>query len=151
MRASNLLGFEPTMELKQSIIPGFLVLLGTGKFLASSNGPVHFVEPPVRVDPQAVVGWADVPSPCHHYDHSYMQGVMGMAQHFMGISRQSGEEHQFDFTGQGTVLMQSSEAVVETPAMVAEIEGQIGMLGVPGLQRVQARVQQQLAAHQSQL
>ena len=151
VRASNLLGFEPTMELKQSIIPGFLVLLGTGKFLASSNGPVHFVEPPVRVDPQAVVGWADVPSPCHHYDHSYMQGVMGMAQHFMGISRQSGEEHQFDFTGQGTVLMQSSEAVVETPAMVAEIEGQIGMLGVPGLQRVQARVQQQLAAHQSQL
>ena len=46
--------------------------------------------------------------------------------------------------------MQSSEKVVETPAMVAEIEGQIAMLGVPGLQRVQQRVQQQLAAQQSQ-
>ena len=150
VRASNLLGFAPTLELKQSIIPGFLVLIGTGKFLASSNGPVHFVEPPVRVDPQAVVGWADVPSPCHHYDHSYMQGVMGMARAFSGMGGTSGEEHQFDFGGQGTVLMQSSEAVVETPAMVAEIEGQIGMLGVPGLQRVQQRVQQQLAAQQSQ-
>jgi uncharacterized protein (AIM24 family) len=150
VRAGNLLGFDPSMELKQSIIPGFLVLIGTGKFLASSNGPVHFMEPPVRVDPQAVVGWADVPSPCHHYDHSYMQGVMGMARAFSGFGGSSGEEHQFDFTGKGTVLMQSSEAVVETPAMIAEIEGQIGILGVPGLQRVQARVQQQLAAQQQQ-
>ena len=126
------------------------LLIGTGKFLASSNGPVHFVEPPVRVDPQAVVGWADVPSPCHHYDHSYMMGAMGMARAFSGFGGQSGEEHQFDFGGKGTVLMQSSEKVVETPAMVAEIEGQIAMLGVPGLQRVQQRVQQQLAAAQSQ-
>ena len=75
---------------------------------------------------------------------------MGMARAFSGFGGQSGEEHQFDFGGKGTVLMQSSEAVMETPAMVAEIEGQIAMLGVPGLQRVQQRVQQQLAAQQSQ-
>jgi hypothetical protein len=61
VRAPNLLGFDPGLALKQSIIPGFLTLLGTGRFLASSNGSVHFIEPPVRVDPQAVVGWSDCP------------------------------------------------------------------------------------------
>ena len=65
------------------------MLIGTGKFVASSNGPVHFIEPPIRVDPQAVVGWADVPSPCHHYDHSYMQGVMGMAARLQRASAAS--------------------------------------------------------------
>lgn len=150
VRATNLLGYEPArMELKQSIIPGFLTLIGTGKFLASSNGPVHFVEPPVRVDPQAVVGWADVPSPCHHYDHTYMQGVMGLAQMFSGFGGQSGEEHQFEFTGQGTVLMQSSEEVRDSPAMLREIEGQMGTLGTPGLRHLQARIQQRLAAEQA--
>jgi len=43
VRAGNLLGFDPSgLELKQSIIPGFLTLIGSGKFLASSNGAVHF-------------------------------------------------------------------------------------------------------------
>ena len=45
IRAYNLLGFAPTLELKQSIVPGFLTLIGTGKFLASSSGPVIFAEP----------------------------------------------------------------------------------------------------------
>ena len=85
VRASSLLGFEPTMELKESIVPGYLTLLGTGKFLASSNGPVHFVEPPVRVDPDALLGWADCPTPCHHYDHAYMRGALGMARAMTGI------------------------------------------------------------------
>ncbi|SPT56653.1 AIM24 family protein [Actinomadura madurae] len=62
VRAGNLLAFEPGLELKQSIIPGFLTLIGTGRFVAASNGPVHFVEPPIRVDPQALLGWADCPS-----------------------------------------------------------------------------------------
>ena len=110
VRASSLLGFEPTMELKESIVPGFLTLLGTGKFLASSNGPVHFLEPPLRVDPDALVGWADCPTPCHHYDHAYMRGALGMARAMTGLGGQSGEEHQFDFRGAGTVLMQSSES-----------------------------------------
>lgn len=37
IRAANLLAFETSLDLKQSIVPGFLTLLGTGKFLASSN------------------------------------------------------------------------------------------------------------------
>jgi uncharacterized protein (AIM24 family) len=109
IRSGNLLAFQPGLALKQSIIPGFLTLIGTGKFVAASNGAVHFVEPPIRVDPQALVGWADCPSPCHHYDHAYMRGALGMARAMTGIGGQSGEEHQFDFRGAGTVLMQSSE------------------------------------------
>ncbi|MDQ1202857.1 uncharacterized protein (AIM24 family) [Rhodococcus sp. SORGH_AS303] len=77
IRASNLLAFEPGLELKQSIVPGFLTLLGTGKFLASSNGAVVFAEPPVRVDPQALVGWADCPAPSHHFDAQWMQSFLG--------------------------------------------------------------------------
>ena len=75
LRAANLLAFDATLELKQSIVPGFLTLLGTGKFLASSSGPVIFAEPPIRVDPQALVGWADCPSPSHHYDAGWMIGL----------------------------------------------------------------------------
>lgn len=77
IRSGNLLAFQPSLSLKQSIVPGFLTLIGTGKFVAASNGPVVFMEPPIRVDPQALVGWADCPSPCHHYDHGYMTGLMG--------------------------------------------------------------------------
>jgi uncharacterized protein (AIM24 family) len=146
VRAPNLLGFEPTMQLKQSIIPGFLTLIGTGKFLASSNGPVHFLEPPVRVDPQALVGWADVPSPCHPYDHAYMQGIMGLASHMTGLRGVSGEEHQFDFTGDGTVIIQSSEQIRETKALVREMEAQLGLLGLPSLQSLQQKVQQRIMA-----
>ncbi|ACY97803.1 MULTISPECIES: AIM24 family protein [Thermomonospora] len=146
VRAGNLLAFEPTLELKQSIVPGFLTLIGTGRFIAASNGPVHFVEPPIRVDPQALLGWADCPSPAHHYDHSYMRGVLGTARALFGIGGTSGEEHQFDFTGQGTVLMQSSETVRDGDAVLRDLEHQIGMLGVPGLRRLQRVIAQRLAA-----
>ncbi|MEE1938726.1 AIM24 family protein [Streptomyces sp. TRM 70361] len=112
IRSGNLLAFEPSLSLKQSIIPGFVTLLGTGKFVAASNGEVHFVEPPVRVDPQALVGWADCPSPCHHYDHGYMRGVLGGLRAVTGIGGTSGEEHQFDFVGAGTVLIQSTEVLM---------------------------------------
>jgi uncharacterized protein (AIM24 family) len=135
IRASNLLAFQTSLELKQSIVPGFLTLIGTGKFLASSNGPVIFVEPPVRVDPQALVGWADCPSPSHHYDLNWMSNFLASASAFFG--RESGEERQFDFTGAGTVLMQSSEAVKEDPALMRSVQSQaealsltqMGMLG----------------------
>ncbi len=146
VRASSLLGFEATLQLKQSIVPGFLTLIGTGKFLASSNGPVHFVEPPVRVDPQALVGWADCPSPCHHYDHTYMESVMGMVGSMFGRGG-SGEEHQFDFTGSGTVLMQSSETVDDT-GVLREMQSQVHGLGVPGLQQMQATINQRLMQEQ---
>ncbi|MDI5962709.1 AIM24 family protein [Streptomyces sp. SL13] len=113
IRSGNLLAFSPGLALKQSIIPGFLTLIGTGKFVAASNGAVVFVEPPIRVDPQALVGWADCPSPCHHYDHSYLRGVLGGVRMLTGLGGLSGEEHQFEFAGAGQVLLQSSETLMD--------------------------------------
>jgi uncharacterized protein (AIM24 family) len=112
IRSGNLLAFAPGLALKQSVIPGFLTLLGTGTFVAASNGAVHFVAPPVRVDPRALVGWADCPTPCHHYDHAYLRGVWGGVRAHTGIGGMSGEEHQFEFVGGGQVLVQSSESVL---------------------------------------
>jgi len=146
IKAGNLMGFAPTLELKQSIVPGFVTLLGTGTFLASSNGPVIFVEPPFRADPEALLGWADCPSPAVHYDTEWMAASMaGMLQGALG--RESGEERQFAFVGAGTVLLQSSEVVREDPALLRTIEqqthqlsnSQAGSLG----QRLVARAQQQ--------
>ena len=147
IRAANLLAFDASLELKQSIVPGFLTLLGTGKFLASSSGPVIFVDPPVRVDPQALVGWADCPSPSHHYDATWMHGFLGAAMGHFGMT--SGEERQFDFTGSGTVLLQSSEKVMEDVHLVRQIEGQLAGLGVGGLTTLQQSIAQRLA-HQQQ-
>jgi hypothetical protein len=146
LRAANLLAFDSTLELKQSIVPGFLTLIGTGKFLASSSGPVIFAEPPIRVDPEALVGWADCPSPSHHYDAGWMQGFLGGLTGMMG--RQSGEERQFDFTGAGTVLLQSSENAVADPQLLQQIQSQVGVLGLPALQQLQMTVQQRIASQQ---
>ncbi|WP_078911002.1 AIM24 family protein [Streptomyces sp. NRRL WC-3742] len=126
VRSGNLLAFDPTLRLKQSIIPGFLTLLGTGRFVAASNGPVHFVEPPIRVDPQALVGWADCPAPCHHYDHEYLHGVVGGLRRLTGIGGASGEEHQFEFIGAGQVLLQSSEQLMAERA-VGVVENEAGV------------------------
>lgn len=63
IRAANLLAFSPRLALKQSVVPGYVTLIGTGKFLASSNGPVMFVDPPIRVDPEALVGGPTAPAP----------------------------------------------------------------------------------------
>ena len=144
IRASNLLAFQTSLELKQSIVPGFLTLIGTGKFLASSNGPVIFVEPPVRVDPQALVGWADCPSPSYHYDTNWMQGFLAAATAFFG--RESGEERQFDFTGAGTVLMQSSESVLEDPALLRTVQAQAESLSVPQMSTLAALLAQRSQA-----
>ena len=128
VRSGNLLAYEPSLSLKQSIVPGFLTLIGTGKFVAASNGPVHFMEPPVRVDPQALVGWADCPSPCHHYDHGYLKGVLGGIRALTGLGGASGEEHQFEFVGSGTVLIQSTEQL-----MAEQATGSVpAEAGVPG-------------------
>jgi uncharacterized protein (AIM24 family) len=128
IRSGNLLAFEPSLSLKQSIIPGFLTLIGTGKFVAASNGQVHFMEPPVRVDPQALVGWADCPSPCHHYDHQYLRGVIGGIRAMTGTGGTSGEEHQFEFTGAGTVLLQSTENLLAEQA-TGTVPDQRGVAG----------------------
>ncbi|TKA09648.1 AIM24 family protein [Actinacidiphila oryziradicis] len=133
IRSGNLLAFQPGLSLKQSIIPGFLTLIGTGKFVAASNGAVHFVEPPIRVDPEALVGWADCPSPCHHYDHAYMRGVLGGVRALTGFGGTSGEEHQFEFVGAGQVLLQSTEVLMpEQPTGGAPSPG--GQQGMPGQQ-----------------
>lgn len=130
IRSGNLLAFQPSLALKQSIVPGFLTLIGTGTFVAASNGPVVFMEPPIRVDPQALVGWADCPSPCHHYDHGYLTGVLGGIRALTGIGGASGEEHQFEFTGAGTVLLQSSETLMPDQP-TGEIPQQAGVPGGP--------------------
>ncbi len=147
IRASNLLGFEMGLELKQSIVPGFLTLIGTGKFLASSNGPVIFMEPPMRVDPEALLGWADCPSPSHHYDAGWMQGFLG-AMSGMVLGMQSGEERQFDFTGTGTVLLQSSEQPRQDPALVRQLESQLHGLDQTGLGHLQQVIAQRLMSQQ---
>jgi uncharacterized protein (AIM24 family) len=146
IRAANLLAFEPTLSLKQSIVPGFVTLIGTGRFVASSNGPVIFAEPPMRVDPQALVGWADCPSPSHHFDANWMAGFLGAALGALG--RQSGEERQFDFTGAGTILLQSSELVLEDPAVLRMVEEQTQLLGVGQLQRLQQVIAARIAQEQ---
>lgn len=146
IKAGNLLGFESGLELKQSIVPGFVTLIGTGTFLASSNGPVIFVTPPFRADPEALLGWADCPSPSCHYDSGWMAASLaGMIQGALG--RESGEERQYDFTGSGDILLQSSEVVREDPALMRLVEAQTALLsaqqaGVLG-QRLVARGQQQ--------
>jgi hypothetical protein len=146
LRAANLLAFDASLELKQSIVPGFLTLIGTGKFLASSSGPVIFAEPPIRVDPQALVGWADCPSPAHHFDARWMSGFLFSAMGRLGVN--SGEERQFDFTGAGTVLLQSSERDVHDPHLLRQLENQVATLGQPGLQRLQQVIQQRLQQQQ---
>ena len=146
IRAANLLAFQPTLSLNQSIVPGFVSLIGTGKFLASPNGPVMFVEPPVRVDPEALVGWADCPSPSHHYDEAWVNDFIAAAGRRMGVN--SGEERQFDFTGAGTVLVQSSEKVINDSSIIRSIQGQLPGLSVPGLQQINAQISQQLGQHQ---
>jgi uncharacterized protein (AIM24 family) len=139
VRSGSLLAYEPSLALKQSIVPGFLTLIGTGKFIAASNGPVVFMEPPLRVDPQALVGWADCPSPCHHYDHGYLSGFLGGVRALTGLGGASGEEHQFEFVGAGTVLLQSSEQLMpEKDIGTAPAEpgvpggGGAGRPGMPG-------------------
>lgn len=148
IRAGNLLAFGGSLALKESIVPGFVTMVGSGKIIAASNGEVQFVDPPVRVDPQALVGWADCPSPSHHYDQSYLQGHLGLVRGLTGLGGVSGEEHQFDFTGTGTVLIQSSEATMSSGNLVRQIEGQTSALGLPDLQGLTQRLQARIAAQQ---
>jgi len=108
IKASHLLGFTRKVVCQESTMPGYLTMIGTGKIFASSNGPVHFLDLPCRVDPNSVLGWADCPSPSYRYDYSHVAGLMSMAGAVTGITL-SGEEKQIDFSGQGTVLIQSSE------------------------------------------
>lgn len=108
VKRSHVLGFESTLICQQSTLYGYLTFLGTGQLIASSNGPVHFLEAPARVDPEAILGWADLPSPSYYYDYEYITGILSSVGSLAGITF-SGEERQLNFVGKGTVLIQSSE------------------------------------------
>jgi hypothetical protein len=55
-----------------------------------------------------------------------MTSFLTAAQGFFG--RTSGEERQLDFTGAGTVLLQSSEVVREDPSILAAATEQSNLL-----------------------
>ncbi len=124
-------------------MPGYLTLLGTGKVIASSNGPVHFMEPPCRVDEQAILGWADCPSPSFRYDYEHVRGVVSMVGAVTGITL-SGEEKQIDFSGKGTVLIQSSEIGTLGDGSLMHILSQLPSLSNSELVRLQSNIMEQM-------
>lgn len=124
IRADNLLAFSKTVICQESTLPGFLTLLGSGKIIASSNGPVQFLELPCRVDEDAVLGWADCPSPSYRYDYNHVKGFIASVGAMTGFTL-SGEEKQVDFFGAGTVLVQSSERGIGRNATLAHLLAQL--------------------------
>ncbi|NHZ37013.1 AIM24 family protein [Massilia rubra] len=142
IRAKNLLGFSKNVICQESTLPGYLTLLGTGKVIASSNGPVHFLELPCRVDEQAVLGWADCPSPSYRYDYAHVTGFVSTVGALSGLTL-SGEEKQVDFTGAGTVLVQSSELELSGSSTLAHLVSLLPMLGKEDLGKLSLSLQQQ--------
>ena len=143
IKASHLLGFTKNVVCQESTMPGFLTLIGNGKIIASSNGPVHFLDLPCRVDEQAVLGWADCPSPSYRYDYEHVTGVLTMVGAMSGITL-SGEEKQIDFSGQGTVLIQSSELALGSSSALAHILSQLPSLSKSELSSLGGAVTQNL-------
>jgi uncharacterized protein (AIM24 family) len=69
-------------------------------------------------------------SPSYRYDYAHVSSVLNALGTAAGISV-SGEERQLDFTGAGTVLIQSSEeSMMDAGTPLANIMSQ-----VPGLQK----------------
>ena len=141
IRAKNLLAFSKDVKCQESTLPGYLTMLGTGKVIASSNGPVHFLELPCRVDEQAVLGWADCPSPSYRYDYEHVRGFVSAVGALTGFSL-SGEEKQVDFTGNGTVLVQSSELETSHSSTLSHLLAQLPMLGKDELAKLSVSIQQ---------
>lgn len=142
IKASHLLGFTKNVVCQESTMPGFLTLIGNGKIIASSNGPVHFLDLPCRVDEQAVLGWADCPSPSYRYDYEHVTGALQMVGAVTGITL-SGEEKQIDFSGQGTVLIQSSELALGSTTL-ANILAQLPSLSRTDLTSLNGAVAQNM-------
>jgi hypothetical protein len=113
--------------LEQSTLPGFLTMIGSGKVIASSNGPVHFLELPCRVDEQAVLGWADCPSPSYRYDYEHVKGWVSAVGAVTG-----------------TVLIQSSERGVDGGSALAHLLAQLSALSRAELTQVSATAQQHI-------
>ncbi|AMC36123.1 AIM24 family protein [Janthinobacterium sp. B9-8] len=143
IKASHLLGFSKNIICQESTMPGFLTLMGNGKLIASSNGPVHFLDLPCRVDEQAILGWADCPSPSYRYDYEHVTGVLSAVGAMTNITL-SGEEKQIDFSGQGTVLIQSSEFGLNDSSTLAHIMSQLPFLNKSELNSLNAYVEQNL-------
>jgi uncharacterized protein (AIM24 family) len=143
VKSSHVLGYQSSLICQESTLPGYLNFLGDGTFLASSSGPVHFMEPPVRVDEDALLGWADCPSPSYRYDYEHVRGLMNMVGTAFG-ARQSGEERQLDFWGSGTVLIQSSEEPLYAPNALQNVMNQIPGLGGTELQQLMGVIQTRL-------
>ena len=143
VRAKNLLAFSRDVICQESTLPGFLTMIGSGKVICSSNGPVHFLELPCRVDEQAVLGWADCPSPSYRYDYEHVKSFISAVGAVTGFSL-SGEEKQVDFTGSGTVLLQSSELGLGGSSTLAHILAQLGALAPTELSMLGSSVQEQM-------
>lgn len=139
VRAANVLAFDKTLTCQECVLPGYITLLGSGRFIVSSNGPVHFMEPPVRVDEDAILGWADMPCPSFRYDYAAITNVLQLVGGITGATS-TGEEKQLDFFGKGTVLVQSSEAQLSAPNQVAKILGMLPGINDADLRSVQAAV-----------
>lgn len=142
IRAKNLLAFSRDVICQESTLPGFLTMIGSGKVICSSNGPVHFLELPCRVDEQAVLGWADCPSPSYRYDYEHVKSFISAVGAVTGFSL-SGEEKQVDFTGSGTVLLQSSELGIGASSTLGHILAQLGALAPTELSALGSAVQEQ--------
>jgi uncharacterized protein (AIM24 family) len=143
IKSSHVIGFEPTLTCEECTLPGYLTLLGTGTLLASTNGPVHFMEPPACVDEQAILGWADLPCPSYHYDYSHVQGILSSVGALTGITL-SGEEKQVNFTGQGTIMVQSSEQALLGRSFLVNVISQISGMNTNDLERIQTVVTSRL-------
>ena len=61
IRSGNLLAFQPSLSLKQSIIPGFLTLIGTRQVRRRVQRPGVFVEPPDPGGPAGPGGLGGLP------------------------------------------------------------------------------------------
>ncbi|MEI6706312.1 MAG: AIM24 family protein [Methylococcales bacterium] len=144
IKAKHLLGFTKDIVCQESTMIGFLTLMGTGKILASSNGPVHFLDLPCRVDEQAILGWADCPSPSYRYDYAHVNDLLSLVGVMTGITL-SGEEKQIDFSGEGTVLIQSSELSLGSPTL-GHLLSQLPALGRNELNSLSAAVAQQITS-----
>lgn len=93
------------------------------------------------------MGWADCPAPSQHFDAGWMGHFLGAARGALFGTR-SGEERQYDFTGAGTVLLQSSERALEDPHVLRRLEGEVDQLGDGQLRHLAGVIQSRLAQNQ---
>lgn len=146
LKVEHVLAYQSTLKCQESTLPGYVTLIGSGRLIASSNGPVIFLEPPARVDPEAVLGWADMPSPSYRYDYAYARTLMGMVGMVTGMSS-SGEEKQLDFFGKGTILVQSSEAGLAGRSPLQDVLAQMSGLHQSELGQLQQIIAQRLSGN----